>query len=65
MKKKQRVCFALFRSNSGFKRKNEQKTWGGYAANGDTQITANVRIPAGQNPPVGYYSDTIVFTVIF
>lgn len=30
-----------------------------------TPITANVRIPAGQNPPVGVYSDTLVFTLIF
>lgn len=37
----------------------------GLAANNNTPITANVRIPAGQNPPVGIYSDTLVFTLIF
>lgn len=37
----------------------------GLAAGSSTPITANVRIPAGQNPPVGIYSDTLVFTLIF
>lgn len=37
----------------------------GLAASNNTPITANVRIPAGQNPPVGIYSDTLVFTLIF
>lgn len=33
--------------------------------NRTTQFVGNVRIPAHQNPPVGLYSDTITFTVIF
>lgn len=37
----------------------------GLSANANTLITANVRIPAKQNPPVGVYSDTLVFTLIF
>ena len=37
----------------------------GLTVNNATPITANVRIPAGQNPPVGVYSDTLVFTLIF
>jgi len=37
----------------------------GLTATTNTPITANVRIPARQNPPVGVYSDTLVFTVIF
>lgn len=34
-------------------------------AGSSTSITANLRIPAGQNPPSGWYSDTVTFTVIF
>jgi spore coat protein U-like protein len=30
-----------------------------------TQFVGNIRIPAHQNPPVGFYSDTLTFTVIF